>query len=98
RFYYVYFHRVPSPTSVFEGVHKLQAGNIASLNQGQIDVHRYWQPTLLESNKTGAEELHLELKSQLHNAVASSIPAKGKVGAFLSGGLDSSTVQACWQI
>lgn len=89
---YVYFHMVPSPAPVFEGLHKLQAGCIARIERGACTSHRYWLPAFSESTRKDRPTLYKELRSQLKQAVASSLPATGKVGAFLSGGLDSSTV------
>ncbi len=89
---YVYFHMIPSPSSVYEGLHKLHAGSQARLCKGKILENRYWHPQFKESTNATAQELYLELKAQLNKAVRAAIPKHGKVGAFLSGGLDSSTV------
>ena len=89
---YVYFHMLPSPSSVYEGLNKLRAGSQVRLCKGKILEKRYWQPQFKESTKTTTQELYPDLKAQLNRAVRAAIPKQGKVGAFLSGGLDSSTV------
>lgn len=89
---YIYFHMVPSPYPVFADMKKLQAGCMASFNTNAITVERYWLPTFSETTPPSRQALYQELKAQLKSAVANTLPRNEKVGAFLSGGLDSSTV------
>jgi asparagine synthase (glutamine-hydrolysing) len=89
---YVYFHMVPAPVPVFERLLKLQAGCVARFHAGNMSRGRYWQPNFREQTAETRPALYATLREQLKQAVAASLPASGKVGAFLSGGLDSSTV------
>lgn len=89
---YVYFHMIPAPQPVFEGLQKLQSGCIANASVDSIRTKRYWHPSFREDTSGDRPALYAALRNQLKQAVIASLPQKGKVGAFLSGGLDSSTV------
>jgi asparagine synthase (glutamine-hydrolysing) len=89
---YVYFHMVPAPSSLFNGLRKLQAGCMATYQSGEVIEQRYWAPTFRDANPANKESAYLQLKEVLSDSVKRSIPQSGRVGAFLSGGLDSSTV------
>lgn len=90
---YVYFHMVPCPSSVYRNLNKLQVAHYLHYERGECSVRQYWLPKFCEST-TGKsfEALCLKLKETLAESVRNTLPAQGKVGAFLSGGLDSSTV------
>lgn len=90
---YIYFHMVPCPASVYAGLNKLQAGHYLKLDNGECSVQQYWLPTFCESTSGKSfESLCGKLKETLAESVRNTLPEQGKVGAFLSGGLDSSTV------
>lgn len=91
-FDYVYFHMVPSPASIYQGIDKLQSGSSVLYSGGEVSIKRYWTPRFSETTEKSRELSYKTLKSLLSEAVKESIPSQGKVGAFLSGGLDSSTV------
>lgn len=88
---YVYFHMLPGPASIFAGISKLEAGHRLHWNGGTATLERYWRPRFEDqpefSEAEAGEELHRILRVAVQNALQS--PA---AGAFLSGGLDSSTV------
>lgn len=90
---YLYFSRVPAPLTIFSGVQKLgpAARLVADAHGRRVD--RYWLPSY-EGSRTGATEDDETLRALLSSAVAATLsehPGR-PVGAFLSGGLDSSTV------
>ncbi len=90
---YVYFHMVPSPGSVYPGVKKLSAAHFIEFDYSGLKQRKYWQPQFSEDAQGKRfEAMGEELKSTLREAVRNSVPDEGKTGAFLSGGLDSSTV------
>jgi asparagine synthase (glutamine-hydrolysing) len=91
-FNYVYFHMVPAPRAIFQGVERLDPSEYALARGGELTRRRYWKPRYDES-AAGVEELSEEFRSRVRNAVRKCLKeARGKVGAFLSGGTDSSTV------
>ena len=88
---YFMMHIIPSPDTVFEGVRKLEPGTCITFAAGKTTARRYWTPAFVESLAGSSADLEAELHSALRTAVARCNSA-GDAGAFLSGGLDSSTV------
>lgn len=91
---YVFFHMVPSPISIHRGLRKLPAASVLTLEQGVITSRNHWSPTFDETNKLPFEAKQESLQSNLRQSVARQLRQhEGKrIGSFLSGGLDSSTV------
>lgn len=85
---------VPSPYSMLEGIKKLPPGSLMVCEKGEVTVHSYWRYDV-EMDESLSEErwAHLVLE-RLESAVASQMVSDVPVGAFLSGGIDSSTVVA----
>lgn len=90
-FDYLLLHMVPAPDTIFQGVHKLRPGTCATFERGRLAIRPCWSPSFQESGDASFEALGEELKSSLRTAVRSCRPG-GSTGAFLSGGLDSSSV------
>jgi asparagine synthase (glutamine-hydrolysing) len=92
---YLAFGYVPDPASIFEGARKLPAGHLLTWSAGRgAEVRRYWTPPQPVSPPADEPELVETLRAKLDSAVASHLEADVPLGAFLSGGLDSSTVVA----
>jgi asparagine synthase (glutamine-hydrolysing) len=90
---YLTFGYVPDPLSIFRDVHKLPPGHHLTFAGGRVSVRRYWDFAFSESNETRDEEDYLEeLRALLDEAVRVRLVADVPLGAFLSGGVDSSTV------
>ena len=102
---YMRHNYVPSPYSIYKGIRKLQAGTILSFSSPHSVPRsaRYWQArevahagmlNPLQSHAEDAiEELHRLLSESVRLRMISDVP----LGAFLSGGIDSSTVVALMQ-
>src|SRR6185295_3747169 len=91
---YLFFHMIPSPQTVFEGVFKVAPATAVELKNGVVTERRYWQP-VFAAEGTGD---FATLKQRLHETIATGVreaQPNGTTGAFLSGGLDSSTVAGC---
>ena len=86
-----YFHLgyVPSPGSAFSKIHQVPPGSLLAWELGKITVTRHWFPPDL--NPTAALE-HFE--NLLQHAVQSHLQGDVEVGAYLSGGWDSSLIAA----
>jgi asparagine synthase (glutamine-hydrolysing) len=97
---YLAFEYVPPPRSIFAGARKLDAGEQLVLELGddpraQPQVRRYWRMTFPESHPPWpVSDAAAELRVLLRRAVERRLVADVPLGAFLSGGLDSSTVVA----
>jgi asparagine synthase (glutamine-hydrolysing) len=91
---YLAFGYVPDPHCVFEGVRKLPPGHVLSWTRDDgVSLHRYWSP-LRPEVRIEAPEAVTELRRLLDDAVRCHLQSEVPLGAFLSGGIDSSTVVA----
>ena len=88
---FVYFHMVPSPRSVYAEHQRLLPGESLRYSKGRIEKRQYWRMTFDEQAERPFEELKLEFLDVLKSSVRDAT-GKEKVGAFLSGGTDSSTI------
>ncbi len=88
---YLLLHVVPAPDTTFSDVHKLRPGTYARFERDSLHTERYWQPDFAGNSGAKFESLARELHESLRDAVAAAQPDEF-TGAFLSGGLDSSTV------
>lgn len=88
---YLYCHMLPSPASIYARVRKLPAAHCLVGRDGAWKVVDYWQPQFHERLDVPVETAHREMMTVIRDAVRSHA-GSGAVGAFLSGGLDSSTV------
>ena len=91
-FDYLYFHVSPGPHTVYEGAMRLAPGHCIEFGpDGAAAPQPYWSMRFTEGGERRTEVLKREFVALLHDAVrdaAGDVP----VGAFLSGGTDSSTV------
>jgi asparagine synthase (glutamine-hydrolysing) len=92
---YLAFGYIPDPCSIFEGVRKLPPGHTLTWTKaaGAV-VEQYWTPPTVGSVRLDEAEIVETLRGLLDHAVASHLESEVPLGAFLSGGLDSSTVVA----
>jgi asparagine synthase (glutamine-hydrolysing) len=95
---------IPAPHSIYEGVYKLEPGCILTLPwKGEPRIEKYWDARavakagLADPLDLSNRELTDQLESLLLDSVRRRMVADVPVGAFLSGGVDSSTVAALMQ-
>jgi asparagine synthase (glutamine-hydrolysing) len=90
------FGFVPTPHSIFEGVHKLEPGTYLRFNADGLHKARYWDIPAVDQpgNGRSVEECVRELLPVLRASVAKHLRSDVPVGVFLSGGIDSSTITA----
>lgn len=86
-FEYLYFHMVPAPGSIFAGISKLQGAHAFVWTPGRMRVAPYWVPEFSEPETAEPTRLHEHVRQAVFRTLGES-----RSGAFLSGGLDSSTV------
>jgi asparagine synthase (glutamine-hydrolysing) len=91
---YLAYRSVPS--TLFRGIRKLAAGHwLRCRANGDLEVRRYWEIPREGEERTATDEEAVDrLASGLESAVAASLVADVPVGAYLSGGVDSSLVVA----
>jgi asparagine synthase (glutamine-hydrolysing) len=94
---YLSLEYIPAPHSIFKNIFKLPAGHFLSFYRGRIDLRKYWDiepdPEKDEAVRRRPldslmDELYARLKESVRLRLISDVP----LGAFLSGGIDSSTV------
>ena len=90
-FYFV--DRIPAPHSVYREQKKLVPGEYLAFANGRVEVASYWQMPYRDNVVGDPEGLKRELLEHLRAAVTP-VAAHPSLGAYLSGGLDSSTVVA----
>ena len=100
---YFRYNYIPSPYSIYRGISKLPAGSLLSLHQGEINIRKYWSVSdvvanglsdpLLDSAEDLAYKLDILIKKSIKQKMESDVP----LGAFLSGGVDSSVVVGMMQ-
>ena len=96
---------IPAPHSIYRGIHKLLPGTLLELGAAdqQPRITSYWQPgTAIERSQSdpftgSAQDAVDALETLLKDAVAQQMMADVPLGAFLSGGVDSSTIVALMQ-
>jgi asparagine synthase (glutamine-hydrolysing) len=91
---YLSFLCVPDPVCIYRGVKKLPAGHTLTLRDGRLSVRRYWDVTFAEDDGRSEQEWGEQLLEQLQEAVRIRLVSDVPLGAFLSGGIDSSSVVA----
>ncbi|MGH8241836.1 MAG: asparagine synthase (glutamine-hydrolyzing) [Steroidobacteraceae bacterium] len=92
---YLALRLIAPPRSMFRGVHKLPPGHLLALETGGgPEVRPYWDLSYLPKLEGSDEELTEELERQLEEALRLHLVSDVPVGAFLSGGLDSSLLVA----
>jgi asparagine synthase (glutamine-hydrolysing) len=91
---YLTYHYVPDPRSIYEGVEKLPPGHMLVWTPGEKRPvpHRYFELDDRVVEGLSLEDAAEQLRSLLEQAVRRRLVADVPVGAFLSGGVDSSTV------
>ena len=90
-FDYLYFHVIPSPRTIFQGVHRLPPAHCAWFEGGRITVAPYWVPRFVEPAQADFPALAGQFRQLIRDAVAAQLDGS-KPACFLSGGTDSSTV------
>jgi asparagine synthase (glutamine-hydrolysing) len=84
---------VPDPFSILEGVHKLPPAHYLLFEKGNVRIINYWDFEYNESNNELSESRVIaDLQALIDEAVRIRLISDVPLGAFLSGGVDSSTV------
>ena len=89
---YLVFCYNPGIQTFYKNVLRLRPGYFLKVTAGGTRVHSYWQLNFKPLEKVGEEELEREIRDRLAEAVRIRVDPDLRTGAFLSGGLDSSSV------
>src|SRR5437660_12381334 len=92
--YYLSFVCVPAPVTAYRAIRKLEPGHSLLWRNGEIKTERYWQLDFSKKVKITEEEAGERVVDLLRDAVKVRLMSEVPLGAFLSGGIDSSAVVA----
>lgn len=88
---FLLMHMIPAPDTAYDSIQKLEPGTQLLFENGHANLRRYWTPRFSERRGDSLEALEAGLLKALDAGVRRCNPDP-QTGAFLSGGLDSSTV------
>ncbi len=93
---YFTFGYVPEPKTIYKGVYKLPPGYCLTVKRGtsSLNPRQYWDVSFKQHQPASEKEIGDELVERLSKAVGIRMMAEVPLGAFLSGGVDSSAVVA----
>lgn len=86
------FNYVPSPITMFKGIYHLKPGHYIELNESGFKEHCWWDLSKIEPESKSEDEWITEFNEILDDAVRLRLRADVDFGAFLSGGVDSTTI------
>lgn len=93
--YYLSFMCVPAPLTAYRSISKLEPGHSLRFTRaGDIKIERYWQPEFSPKARLSEEEAGERAVEILRDAVRVRLMSEVPLGAFLSGGVDSSAIVA----
>jgi asparagine synthase (glutamine-hydrolysing) len=90
---YLYFHMIPAPRTIYRGQQRLLPGEYLLYQHGKCRRAQYWKPAFREDAGLAYDGLKAEFLAAVEHAVRAQMDGAA-VGAFLSGGTDSSTIAA----
>jgi asparagine synthase (glutamine-hydrolysing) len=91
---YLTYLYIPAPETIFKDIYKLPSAHILTFKDGNLAVRQYWELNY-KNNGVYPQDYYLEkLKYLLKESVAMHLVSDVPLGAFLSGGMDSSTIVA----
>ncbi len=94
---YLTFLWVPDPKTMFRGIYKLPAGHCAAFRDGELKIRQYWDLSFPQADADyprSESDLADEVRERFRRSVESQMVSDVPVGAFLSAGLDSSSIVA----
>ncbi len=94
---YLTYQYVPHPQTILRGIAKLPPAHVAVYRDGRLDVRPYWQPDFQAEDRRPAEEDARELRELLTSSVEMRLESDVPLGAFLSGGIDSTIIVGLMQ-
>jgi len=94
-YHFLTFNKLPAPMTMFKGIHKFRPGHFMRVGlDGIFEYRSYWQPSWKALDTDETQEITERVHGSLAEAVRLRMVSDVPVGAFLSGGVDSSAVVA----
>lgn len=92
--HYLSLKNVPAPLSAFRGIEQLRSGELAVCKNGEVERRRWWRPIFDRTTDIDEEGAAAEIRFLLDESVTLQMRSDVPYGAYLSGGVDSSSVVA----
>lgn len=89
---YLTYLYIPSPKTIFQGIHKLPPGHTLTVSADGLEERAYWDLTFAPQEGLREEDYMASLMDTLRESVSIHLMSEVPLGAFLSGGVDSSAV------
>ena len=89
---YLTYQYVPHPRTIWQGMNKLPPGHLAIYREDRLEIRPYWQPDFRVEERLPPGEYASRLRGRLTAAVEARLQSEVPLGAFLSGGVDSTIV------
>jgi len=89
---YVMLGFVPGPYTLFEGIEKVCPGHYVVIEDGKVEQYAYWDINVSPDDRLSKTEWVEKIRESLEDAVRLRLVSDVPLGAFLSGGIDSSAI------
>jgi asparagine synthase (glutamine-hydrolysing) len=91
---YFMFAYIPGPLTIFENIQKLLPGHFLTLKDGEVSVKKYWDLQFRPDRRKKENDFIAEFVERFKESIRLRLMSEVPLGAFLSGGIDSSAVVA----
>lgn len=92
--HYLSLKHVPAPASAFRGIEQLRAGEMAVYDGRNLIRQRWWRPDFSKRSTISEPDAAAIIRELLHDSVRLQMRSDVPIGAYLSGGVDSSAIVA----
>lgn len=89
---FFFYQYVPDPKTIFSAVYKLPPGHWMQIDKNGTTLHQYWDVSFSQTHTGSKNQIQGELFELLQDSVRARMISDVPLGAFLSGGVDSSAV------
>ena len=94
---YLNFGYINAPRSAYQNVSQVPPASILTFHEGNIEISEYWNTSEVEEISISFPEAVQEVERRLRDSVRARLVSERPIGAFLSGGIDSTLVSALMQ-
>ena len=91
-FDYFTFNYIPAPKTIYQKIKKLEPAHYLLVKDNKVEIHRYWNYEYHEDKNITIEQASKKLEELLYDSINIRLMSEVPLGAFLSGGIDSSTI------
>ena len=92
------YQYIPDPKTIFENIYKLEPGHYLEISESSFEKTKYWDLSFSNQNNHSEAEIKQELQQLLNECTKKRMISDVPLGAFLSGGVDSSGIVAMMAI